>query len=202
MNVCDALIIGGAQHGSGRDDIFGISIAYGLQGSELALESGVAVDEPCYLNVNTLVGTGADKVKYEFYFLYATKTKRIRVLLCTENKIDAFAWYAASDCFILPSYREGFPNTVLEAGAMGLPCIVTDINGSREIVEDGKNGIVIPSMDTDALFNAMKRMMEEGRMRRSMAEKARVLIASRFEKGFVQKCLLDFYEEIFRSDRS
>ena len=49
---------------------------------------------------------------------------------------DLVAQYAAADCFVFPSYREGFPNTVLEAGAMGLPCIVTDINGSREIVCD------------------------------------------------------------------
>ena len=73
---------------------------------------------------------------------------------------------------------------------------------SSEIVEDGRNGSVIPSKDADALYRAMKRMMEDSRMRRSMAERARGLIASRFEKGFVQKCLLDFYEEIFRSDRS
>lgn len=47
---------------------------------------------------------------------------------------DLLAYYAAADCFVFPSYREGFPNTVLEAGAMGMPCIVTDINGSREII--------------------------------------------------------------------
>ena len=47
---------------------------------------------------------------------------------------DLVAQYAAADCFVFPSYREGFPNTVLEAGAMGLPSIVTDINGSREII--------------------------------------------------------------------
>ena len=47
---------------------------------------------------------------------------------------DLVRSYAEADCFVFPSYREGFPNTVLEAGAMGLPCIVTDINGSREII--------------------------------------------------------------------
>lgn len=47
---------------------------------------------------------------------------------------DLLAYYAAADCFVFPSYREGFPNTVLEAGAMGLPSIVTDINGAREII--------------------------------------------------------------------
>ena len=54
---------------------------------------------------------------------------------------DLVSYYAAADCFVLPSYREGFPNTVLEAGAMDLPCIVTDINGSREIIKQGENGI-------------------------------------------------------------
>ena len=52
---------------------------------------------------------------------------------------DLVAEYAAADCFVFPSYREGFPNTVLEAGAMGLPCIVTDINGSREIIVGNDN---------------------------------------------------------------
>ena len=109
---------------------------------------------------------------------------------------DLIAWYAASVCLVLPSYREGFPNTVLEAGAMGLPCIVTDINGSREIVEEGKNGIIVPPKDVDALYQAMKRMIEDDLIRKSMAEHARPMIASRFEQGFVRQCLLDFYEEI------
>lgn len=109
---------------------------------------------------------------------------------------DLIACYAASDCFILPSYREGFPNTVLEAGAMGLPCIVTDINGSREIIINGENGLIVPSKDADALYEAMERMLTDEPMRKSIAEKARRLIASRFEKSFVQQCLLDFYDEI------
>lgn len=54
---------------------------------------------------------------------------------------ELLAYYAASDCFVFPSYREGFPNTVLEAGAMGLPSIVTDINGSREIISLTPNPI-------------------------------------------------------------
>ncbi len=55
----------------------------------------------------------------------------------TKRGDDLLAYYAAADCFVFPSYREGFPNTVIEAGAMGLPCIVTDINGSREIIVNG-----------------------------------------------------------------
>lgn len=104
--------------------------------------------------------------------------------------------YVKADCFVMPSYREGFPNTVLEAGAMGLPSIVTDINGSREIIINGENGIIIPSKDTESLYLAMKQMLNNDSSREKMGANARPLIESRFEKSFVQKCLLDFYDEI------
>ena len=109
---------------------------------------------------------------------------------------ELLAYYAAADCFVSASYREGFPNTVLEAGAMGLPCIVTDINGSREIIKQGENGVVIPSKDADALYDAMQQMVHDGKERERMAGNARKMIADRFEQGFVRKCLYDFYEEI------
>ena len=104
--------------------------------------------------------------------------------------------YAAADCYVHPSYREGFPNTVLEAGAMGLPCIVTDINGSNEIIEDGKNGIIIPAKDADALYEAMKRIFVDKERRLRLATFARNIVAERFDKEFVQKCQMDFYKEL------
>ena len=109
---------------------------------------------------------------------------------------ELLAYYAAADCFVLPSYREGFPNTVLEAGAMGLPCIVTDINGSREIVKEDENGVIIPPRDSEALFEAMLRMMRDKVARTRMARNTRKMISDRFEQGFVRKCLYDFYDEI------
>jgi glycosyltransferase involved in cell wall biosynthesis len=109
---------------------------------------------------------------------------------------DLKAYYAASDCFVFPSYREGFPNTVMEAGAMDLPSIVTDINGSREIINDGENGVIIPSKDADALYSAMLRMATDTPTTQRMACSARPLIASRFERSFVKQCLYDFYDEI------
>ncbi len=111
---------------------------------------------------------------------------------------DLLAYYAASDCFVFPSYREGFPNTVLEAGAMGLPSIVTDINGSRDIIVEGKNGTIIPSKDAESLFKVMERMLLEESWRKTMANNARQMILDRFEKGFVQKCLLEYYDEIMK----
>ena len=109
---------------------------------------------------------------------------------------DLLNFYSAADCWILPSYREGFPNTPIEAGAMGLPCIVTDINGSREIIEDGKNGLVVPSKDSLALLTAMTALIENKPLYNMMADNARPMIVARFEQGFVRKCLYDYYNEI------
>lgn len=108
--------------------------------------------------------------------------------------------YVKADCFVMPSYREGFPNSVLEAGAMGLPSIVTDINGSREIIINGENGLIVPPKDTDALYDAMKRMFLNTEARKYMAENAREIINSRYEKNFVQDCLMSFYNEIFNQN--
>ena len=112
------------------------------------------------------------------------------------SQADVRPWLAASDALVFPSYREGFPNVVLEAGAMGLPSIVTDINGSREIIVEGKNGVIVPPRDADALYAAMLRFVQQPRQVAEMAANARDMIASRFEKSFVEQCLFDYYKEI------
>ncbi len=109
---------------------------------------------------------------------------------------DLIAYYAASDCLVFPSYREGFPNVVLEAGAMGLPCIVTDINGSREIIVNDRNGVIIPSKDIDALFTAMEKMLLDKACRDRYRQNARKMINERFEQSFVRNCLYQYYKEI------
>ncbi len=113
---------------------------------------------------------------------------------------ELLAYYAMADCYVFPSYREGFPNTVLEAGAMGLPSVVTDINGSREIIVEGENGLIIPPRDAEALLGAMRRMKAERRLRSYMASNARKMIASRYEQSYVRKCLYDFYDVIIPED--
>ena len=127
---------------------------------------------------------------------------------------DLLMEYAKADCFVMPSYREGFPNTPMEAGAMGLPNIVTDINGSREIVGNLNanpnpnvnlnvngikicdNGIIVPPRTVQPLYEAMKRMLTDDAMREKMKQNARPMIQTRFEKSFVQNCLIKFYKEI------
>jgi glycosyltransferase involved in cell wall biosynthesis len=109
---------------------------------------------------------------------------------------ELLAYYAAADCFVMPSYREGFPNTVLEAGAMELPSIVTDINGSREIIVDGENGMIVPPKNEERLYQAMKVMLTSQEDREKLAGNARKMIADRFEQSFVRKCLYEYYDEV------
>lgn len=124
------------------------------------------------------------------------KIQSIEAIEAVGNQKDVRPWLLAADAFVLPSYREGFPNVVIEAGAMGLPSIVTDVNGSREIVKEGENGVIVPPRDADALYGALKEFVERPEWVRTMGEKSRPLIARRFEQSFVSACLLDFYREI------
>ncbi len=111
---------------------------------------------------------------------------------------DVRPWLAAADALVFPSYREGFPNVVIEAGAMGLPSIVTDINGSREIIIDGRNGIVIPPRDPEALHGAMESFVENPEAAAAMGAAARQLVASRYEQGYVRRCIKEYYRNILK----
>lgn len=109
---------------------------------------------------------------------------------------DVRPWYAASDALVFPSHREGFPNCVIEAGALGLPSIVTDINGSREIIRDGENGRILPPQERPALLGAMREMVADRELARRMGDRARPLVAARYEQGFVRGELKKFYRSI------
>lgn len=109
---------------------------------------------------------------------------------------DVRPWLAASDVLVFPSYREGFPNVVIEAGAMGLPSIVTNINGCNEIIIPGENGVIIPPRDADALYEAMKDMCENDEKRAYLTKNAREMVASRFDCHIVRRALYDFYASL------
>lgn len=111
---------------------------------------------------------------------------------------DVRSFLAASDALVFPSYREGFPNVVIQAGAMGLPAIVTDINGCNEIVLPEQNGVVIPPKNEQALYEAMKYFVTHPEEVEKMAENARPLIASRYEQQRVWDALLAEYKSIIK----
>lgn len=109
---------------------------------------------------------------------------------------DVRPFLAASDVFILPSYREGFPNVVLEAGAMGLPCIVSSVNGATDAIRDGVNGLIIPKRDNDALYTAMSRLATEEDTRQSMASLARSMVKESFNRPDVWQATLEMYQSL------
>ena len=119
---------------------------------------------------------------------------------------DIRPYLMASDVLVFPSYREGFPNVPLEAGALGLPAIVTNINGSNEIIEDGVNGKIIQApLDnkgvrvndiTIELYTMMKWFYCHPEEVKRMGENARPIICERYEQHNVWKALLEYYKQL------
>lgn len=117
-------------------------------------------------------------------------------IYCAGWQNDVRPWLAAADALAFPSYREGFPNVVMQAGAIELPCVVSDINGCNEIIIEGENGLIIPSHDAVALYQAMKRMMEDKALYMHCQQNARPLIASRYKQEDVWQATLEMYRSL------
>ena len=98
---------------------------------------------------------------------------------------DVRPWLMASDIFVFPSYREGFPNVVMQAACMGIPCIVSDINGCNEIIEDKVSGVIVPVKNEFILYQAMLQLATQKDLRLSFANNARQFVASNFDQQYV-----------------
>ena len=120
-------------------------------------------------------------------------------IITTGYQDDVRLFLAHASCFVFPSYREGFPNVVLEAAAMEMPCIVSDINGSNEIIFNEVNGLVVPKKDTHGLKTAMHRMYSDKDFRAKMALNAKNGIAEKFDKKVFYKALLNEYKKLERN---
>ncbi|HVM14836.1 MAG TPA: glycosyltransferase family 4 protein [Egibacteraceae bacterium] len=106
-------------------------------------------------------------------------------------------WLAASDIYTLPSYyREGVPRANLEAMAMGLPVVTTQMPGCRETVVDGENGFLIPPRDTGALTEGLRRLVDDPPLRRRMGARSRELAEQRFSLHRVVDQYLQLYTDV------
>ncbi|HEX2369043.1 MAG TPA: GNAT family N-acetyltransferase [Acidimicrobiia bacterium] len=112
---------------------------------------------------------------------------------------DVDRLYAAMDIFVLPSHREGFPRSAMEAAAMGLPVVATDIRGCRQVVADGETGALVPVEDPDALRAAITAIGESAEARREMGVKARLKAEAEFDERRVVEIVLDTYRRAGRS---
>ena len=112
---------------------------------------------------------------------------------------DVRPFFAISDALAFPSYREGFPNVVMQAGAMGLPSIVSDINGCNEIIVEGENGLIIPSKNVEKLKEKMLTLARDKNLYTKLKENSRRMIESRYEQSVVWNALLEEYEGLLQS---
>ncbi|MRJ07501.1 glycosyltransferase family 1 protein [Ornithobacterium rhinotracheale] len=117
-------------------------------------------------------------------------------IIRTGFQSDIRPFLALSHAFVFPSYREGFPNVVLQAQSMELPCIVTDISGSNEIIENNINGTIIPKQNTEELAKAM-RDYQNNRVALSILQaNTRKNIIAKYTQQYVWDCIHEKYQEI------
>jgi len=106
--------------------------------------------------------------------------------------------YALMDVFVLPSHREGFPRAPMEASAMKVPCVVTDIRGCREVVEHGRNGLLVPLGDVQALADAIVELLTDREKARHMGEEGRRMALERFDERLVFEKLKTEYARLLQ----
>jgi ribosomal protein S18 acetylase RimI-like enzyme len=104
--------------------------------------------------------------------------------------------YAAMDLFVLPSHREGFPRAAMEAAAMGLPIVATDIRGCREVVVPDVNGLLVPVKDPPELRKAIEAVGGESTKRIEMGRASRSLALERFDERRVVEIVMGTYREL------
>ncbi len=109
---------------------------------------------------------------------------------------DVRPYFAFAKALVFPSYREGFPNVVLQAGAMGLPSIVSNINGCNEIIADDTNGIIVPVKSSTALFEAMRYYLNNPNVCNRHANNAREIIVKKYERSEIWEALLAEYKSL------
>ena len=125
---------------------------------------------------------------------------RTREKMARTDRIHAIGWHldvrpylAAANVFVLPSYREGLPNSLIEAGAMSLPSIVTDINGCNEVITEGVNGKLVPVKDSRKLLEAMEVLRENSKEVEVMGNMARFRVIDSFDQEVFWIQLADYY---------
>lgn len=127
--------------------------------------------------------------------------KTLKAIQSNENIVsvgfqsDVRPFLAISDALVFPSYREGFPNVVMQAGAMGLPSIVSNINGCNEIIIECKNGTIIPVKNAAAILEKMQFMSNNKAGFNQMKTAAREMIVSRYSQQVVWNAIFEEYKE-------
>ena len=117
-------------------------------------------------------------------------------VVCTGQCPDPAPFYTAMDILVLPTHREGFPNTPLEAAAMNLPVVATTVDGCVEAVADGVTGILVPPFDSQALAQALERLITSPDLREKMGQAGRERVLAQFQPQMIWQALYDNYQQL------
>ena len=110
------------------------------------------------------------------------------------SRSDVNCVLANSDIFVLSSYHEGLPNSLMEAMAMGLPCVATDVGGVRQLIDDHKNGIIIQTKSSDAIADSIVSLVENPKLMKTLGDNAFVKMRDHFAQEKVVEELEMIYE--------
>ena len=110
---------------------------------------------------------------------------------------DVEKYYSAIDVLLFPSYREGFGNVVMEAGAMGTPAIISNIPGPIDAIKIDKTALVVEPYDADGLYLAMEKLMDK-ELREQMSEQAVLLAKNNFDQEILMQRILERKRELVK----
>ncbi len=109
---------------------------------------------------------------------------------------DVRPYFSVANALVFPSYREGFPNVVMQAGAMGLPCIVTDINGCNEIIKEDVNGVIVSVKNIDNLLLFMNEFVANSQLFNQLQANSRTMIATRYNQQVIWEAIKKEYIQL------
>ena len=190
---------------------------------QLKKELGINPDDFVFIFVGRLVKEkGIEELVNAFDDLCTHHTKKIKLLLvgALEENLDPLSsliiekmrknsqiievgfqndvrpYFGIANCLVFPSYREGFPNVVLQAGAMELPSIVTNISGCNEIITNNKNGIIVEPKDVNELKSAMIDILRDKDTYQILKMNARATIANKYNQERIWNAILKEYNRL------
>ena len=135
-----------------------------------------------------LVGPYEEHLSPLSFFTHEEIEKNDKIIT-TGFENDVRQYYGIANVFVFPSYREGFPNVLLQAGAMNLPCIATNINGCNEIIKNGINGLLIQPQNFKELKSKMTDLIENPSLCAELSKTSRQNIVEKFNNKIVWETL-------------
>ena len=157
----------------------------------LDLAGAVAAADPGHKIELMCVGPDEGKMSARVRAVVEESGRRVHFVGATDSPED---YLAASDLLCLPSYREGFGTSVIEAAAVGVPAIVSYIYGLSDSVIDGHTGLCFPVKDVDALTAALNNMAGSPALRKRLGDEARARALAKFSSKFLTSELLRYVE--------